>query len=79
MKYLLECDHHAGPQPAYVVCKHVADEGAAVAFHQSASPNVIGSIGCARCREHPSEVRAEDMRVICQGCCRDHGWTRRPS
>ena len=69
---LVACDKHGEDQLGYVVCKHVLDLDASVAYHLAPKPDELGEIFCEMCRDlliaGENAALYDNVRLVCQPC-----------
>jgi hypothetical protein len=84
MVFAFETDHEDGTSSKVIVCRHVADEGAAAIAYPEARDelNFCGTILCTTCDatlpQHPDSQTVRNLTVaICSHCCHRAGWVKR--
>jgi len=61
------CTTH-GRRRGFIVCKHVANEHAAVAHFVDADADELGEVLCAACHQSDHEPAIDNLLLVCADC-----------
>lgn len=68
----MECED--GQYYAFVVCKHVEDDGEPVVY--TCNPDTLTGAGSISCWRGGSAHSVDECRLVCGGCALKRGWIK---
>jgi hypothetical protein len=70
----VECDHHPGKEPGYIVCRHIKGPDD-VAYLELATQDTLGVVSCIECqaKHEDDQFVLNNFIIACAGCLRAAG------